>query len=57
MAVWSVLAAPLIMSVEVSSMQPEFKEILLNKDVIAVNQDPLGKQGLMIWTGVDNEQV
>ncbi|KAJ8717375.1 hypothetical protein PYW08_005774 [Mythimna loreyi] len=55
MAVWSVLAAPLIMSVEVSSMEPEFKEILLNKDVIAVDQDPMGKQGLRVWTGLDGQ--
>uniref|UniRef100_A0A2A4JKI6 Alpha-galactosidase n=1 Tax=Heliothis virescens TaxID=7102 RepID=A0A2A4JKI6_HELVI len=55
MAVWSVLAAPLIMSVDLSSIKPEFKEILLNKDVIDVNQDPLGKQGLRVYTGDDNQ--
>ncbi|XP_049700732.2 alpha-N-acetylgalactosaminidase [Helicoverpa armigera] len=49
MAVWSILAAPLLMSVDLATIRPEFKEILLNKDVIAVNQDPLGKQGLRVW--------
>lgn len=49
MAVWSILAAPLLMSVDLATIRPEFKEILLNKDIIAVNQDPLGKQGLRVW--------
>ncbi|CAD0203049.1 unnamed protein product [Chrysodeixis includens] len=49
MAVWAILAAPLLMSVDLDSIRPEFKEILLNRDIIAVNQDPLGKQGLRVW--------
>ncbi|CAH0590125.1 unnamed protein product [Chrysodeixis includens] len=49
MAIWSILAAPLMMSVELEDMQPAFKRILLNRDVIAVNQDKLGKQGLRVW--------
>lgn len=49
MAVWAILAAPLLMSVDLDTIRPEFKEILLNKDIIAVNQDPLGKQGLRVW--------
>lgn len=57
MAVWSILAAPLIMSADLSTMKPEFKEILLNKDVITVNQDVLGKQGLRVWTSDDKKQV
>src|SRR5450755_2251877 len=42
---WSVLAAPLIAGNDIRSMPPEIKEILTNPEVIAVNQDPLGKQG------------
>ncbi|CAH0696001.1 unnamed protein product [Spodoptera exigua] len=53
MAVWSILAAPLLMSVDLATIKPEFKAILLNKDVIAVNQDPLGKQGLRVWKKTD----
>lgn len=45
MAMWAILAAPLIMSNDPRKMRPEFKEILLNKKVIAVNQDSLGIQG------------
>lgn len=45
MAIWAILAAPLIMSNDLRSIRPEMKEILLNKNVIAIDQDPLGIQG------------
>lgn len=49
MAVWAILAAPLLMSTDLRNIRPEFKAILLNKDVIAINQDPLGMQGRRIY--------
>ncbi|CAG9795582.1 unnamed protein product [Diatraea saccharalis] len=49
MAVWSVLAAPLLISADLATMKPEFRRILLNRDIIAVDQDPLGKQGLRVY--------
>jgi alpha-galactosidase len=42
---WALLAAPLIAGNDVRSMSPEIKEILTNSEVIAVNQDQLGRQG------------
>jgi len=42
---WAMLAAPLMSGNDVRSMTPEIKEILTNKDVIAVDQDKLGRQG------------
>ncbi|XP_037568676.1 alpha-N-acetylgalactosaminidase-like [Dermacentor silvarum] len=48
MALWAILAAPLFMSVDLRTIRPEFKEILLNRQIIAVNQDPLGKMGRRI---------
>lgn len=48
MTIWSILSAPLIMSNDLRNIKQEFKDILLNKDVIAINQDPLGLQGEMI---------
>ncbi|CAG9839593.1 unnamed protein product, partial [Diabrotica balteata] len=48
MSVWSVMAAPLIMSVDLRTIEPKFKAILLNKDAIAVNQDPLGEMGRLV---------
>ncbi|KAI5739445.1 hypothetical protein M8J77_019402 [Diaphorina citri] len=49
MAIWAILAAPLIMSNDLENIKPEFKEILQNKKIIAVNQDPLGIQGRRIY--------
>jgi len=43
-SLWSILAAPLIAGNDLRSMSPEIKEILTNREVIAVNQDALGRQ-------------
>lgn len=48
MALWAIYAAPLIMSVDLRIIDPEAAKVLLNKNVIAVNQDPLGKQGMRV---------
>ncbi|KAH0817460.1 hypothetical protein MTP99_011887 [Tenebrio molitor] len=49
MAIWAILAAPLLMSVDLRTMRPEYKAILQNKKIIAVDQDPLGIQGRRIY--------
>lgn len=43
MAIWAILAAPLLMSVDLRTIRPEYKAILQNRKIIAVDQDPLGK--------------
>jgi len=43
---WVMLAAPLILGNDIRSMSQETMSILMNKEVIAVNQDSLGIQGL-----------
>ena len=48
MAIWAIMAAPLIMSTDLRTIKQEFKDILLNKDIIKINQDPLGIQGLRV---------
>lgn len=50
MAIWAIMAAPLIMSVDLRAIEPAFKNILLNKEIIAINQDKLGIQGRLIKT-------
>ena len=45
MAMWAIFAAPLLMSNDLRTITPEYKEILLNKDVIAINQDQAGIMG------------
>jgi len=44
MAIWVILTAPLFMSTELRDVKPEYKAILQNKDIIAINQDALGIQ-------------
>lgn len=45
---WCILCAPLLMGHDVRNTPPEIKEILLNKEAIAVNQDPAGIQAFRI---------
>jgi len=44
-SLWCLLAAPLMAGNDIANMTPEVREILTNKEVIAVDQDPLGMQG------------
>lgn len=48
-ALWAIMAAPLLMSVDLRTIRPEFKAILQNQKIIAVDQDPLGIQGRRIY--------
>ncbi|XP_002733825.2 alpha-N-acetylgalactosaminidase-like [Saccoglossus kowalevskii] len=49
MAMWSIFASPLMMSNDLRSVSDEAKEILLNKEIIAVNQDALGVMGRQVY--------
>ncbi|MBR3499818.1 MAG: glycoside hydrolase family 27 protein [Bacteroidales bacterium] len=45
---WCMMAAPLLMGNDLTTMPEEILQILCNKDVIAIDQDPLGVQGLRL---------
>ena len=47
-SLWAMLAAPLIMGNDLTRMTPYTLDILTNREVIAVDQDPLGKQGFRV---------
>jgi alpha-galactosidase len=47
-SLWSVMAAPLLIGTDLRKASPATFDILDNKDVIAVDQDPLGKQGTVV---------
>lgn len=49
MALWALLAAPLLSGNDLRSMSTETKELLTNAEVIAVDQDLKGVQGHRIW--------
>jgi alpha-galactosidase len=46
MSLWSIMNSPLAASNDVRNMNAETKRILLNEEVIAINQDALGKQAV-----------
>lgn len=48
-SLWAMMAAPLIAGNDVAAMSDATRAILLNRAVIAVDQDPLGAQGHRIW--------
>lgn len=45
MSLWCIMASPLIATNDIRNMNEEAKRILLNNEVIAIDQDALGKQG------------
>ena len=45
MSLWALLAAPLLAGNDLTNMTPQTVAILTNRDVIAIDQDPLGTQG------------
>lgn len=44
-SIWCMLAAPLIAGNDLTVMSDEITAILTNKEAIAIDQDPMGKQG------------
>lgn len=50
-SMWSMLAAPLIAGNDIRKLSDETKNILTNKEVIAVDQDSLGIQGFKYSSG------
>ncbi|WP_063770993.1 NEW3 domain-containing protein [Streptacidiphilus neutrinimicus] len=50
-SLWSIMAAPLISSTDLTHLSPAALAVLGNKDVIAVDQDRLGVQGRIVRHG------
>jgi alpha-galactosidase len=44
-SLWAIMAAPLLAGNDIANMAPRVRDILLNKEVIAIDQDSLGIQG------------
>jgi alpha-galactosidase len=55
MSLWCIQAAALLAGNDIRDMKPEVAEILMNKEVIAVDQDKLGKQGARVAKNGDLE--
>jgi len=54
-SMWAILAAPLMAGNDLRTMAPEIREILTNREVIAIDQDPLGRQGRKVRDDGDVE--
>ena len=54
-SLWAILAAPLIAGNDLRDMRPEIRNILTNKEVIAIDQDRLGREGERVWKNGDFE--
>ena len=54
-SLWCLLASPLMAGNDLRTMKPEIREILTNKEAVAVNQDALGMQGRRVRKDGDIE--
>ena len=51
MSLWALVASPLLAGNDIRTMSPVTKSILLNKELIAIDQDALGKQASPVKNG------
>ena len=54
-SLWAMMAAPLMAGNDIANMDETTRSILLNREVIAVDQDPLGAQGRRVARDGDRE--
>jgi alpha-galactosidase len=57
MSLWAIQAAPLIAGNDLRKMSEATRIILTNPEVIAVDQDSLGAQGILVWESKPELQV
>jgi alpha-galactosidase len=55
MSLWAMLAAPLLAGNDLRDMRPAILQILTNREVIDVDQDPLGQQGSRVLKSGETE--
>ncbi len=49
-SMWAMLAAPLLAGNDLPNMKPEIRDILTNRDVIAIDQDRLGHEATHVYS-------
>ena len=55
MTLWAMLSAPLLAGNDLQKMSAETHAILMNRDIIAIDQDPLGKQATRLSQSGEQE--
>jgi hypothetical protein len=48
MSLWAISGAPLIVGADLTTLDQSTRAILTNRDVVAIDQDPLGLQGIKV---------
>ena len=56
-SLWAIMAAPLMAGNDVRALSPATRDILVNREVIAVDQDSLGVQGTLVSERTPELQV
>jgi len=54
MTLWSIWSAPLYLSNDLRNIKSIYRELILNREVIAIDQDPMGYSGMIV---VNNNNV
>jgi alpha-galactosidase len=54
---WAMLAAPMLLGSDMAQLDPLTLDLLTNDEVLAVDQDPLGKQGRQVKADDDGREV
>ncbi|WP_410606766.1 glycoside hydrolase family 27 protein [Amycolatopsis sp. lyj-109] len=57
LALWAVSGAPLLAGNNLATMSADTKAVLTNREVIAIDQDPLGRQGTVVADDRAGHQV
>jgi alpha galactosidase A-like protein/ricin-type beta-trefoil lectin protein/alpha galactosidase C-like protein len=52
LGLWAISGAPLLAGNDLTTMSAETRSVLTNREVLAVDQDPLGRQGVKVADGV-----
>jgi len=57
-SLWALVKAPLVLGNDLRKLTPEIMDVISNPEVIAISQDPLGKQGVRLsYNGAANDTV
>ncbi|WP_206244643.1 glycoside hydrolase family 27 protein [Novosphingobium terrae] len=57
MSLWAMIAAPLVLGFDLTRASPDILAVVRNRDVIAIDQDPAGNQGVIIAQQGDGQII
>lgn len=57
MAIWCMMASPLLIGCDLTTLRPETLELLSNPELVAIDQDPLGRQAHVVHADANGGYV